>query len=96
MRASVDLAQDVVSHTGIAPNACKTVSSSGEWGLIRARISEGRKRAKARGVKLGRKPKMTEHQKREAVHPRDVGGETLANIAGTYNVSRSTISGIRV
>jgi DNA invertase Pin-like site-specific DNA recombinase len=29
--------------------------------LIRARTSEGRERAKARGVKLGRKPKMTEH-----------------------------------
>jgi hypothetical protein len=28
--------------------------------LIRARTSEGRERAKARGVKLGRKPKLTE------------------------------------
>jgi hypothetical protein len=30
--------------------------------LIRARTSEGRERAKARGVKLGRKPKLTERQ----------------------------------
>src|ERR1700720_4293919 len=33
--------------------------------LIKARTGEGRERAKARGVKLGRKPKLTEHQKRE-------------------------------
>jgi DNA invertase Pin-like site-specific DNA recombinase len=48
--------------------------------LIRARTSEERERAKARGVKLGRKPKLTEHQKREAVRHRDHGEETLAEI----------------
>ena len=36
--------------------------------LIRARTGEGRERAKARGVKLGRKPKLTVHQKREATN----------------------------
>jgi DNA invertase Pin-like site-specific DNA recombinase len=35
--------------------------------LIRARTGEGRTRAKARGVKLGRKPKLTPHQQREAL-----------------------------
>ena len=44
-----------------------------ERDLIRARTSEGRERAKARGVKLGRKPKLTEHQKREAIRRRDHG-----------------------
>src|ERR1700732_4918286 len=34
--------------------------------LIRARTGEGRARAKARGVKLGRKPQLTPPQKREA------------------------------
>jgi DNA invertase Pin-like site-specific DNA recombinase len=38
-----------------------------ERDLIRTRTGEGRERAKARGVKLGRKPKLTEHQKREAI-----------------------------
>src|SRR5215471_5351965 len=33
-----------------------------ERDLIRARTGEGRERAKARGVKLGRKPKLTDHQ----------------------------------
>ena len=37
-----------------------------ERDLIRARTGEGRDRANARDVKLGRKPKLTEHQKREA------------------------------
>jgi DNA invertase Pin-like site-specific DNA recombinase len=61
--------------------------------LIRARTSEGRERAKARGVKLGRKPKLTEHQKREAIRRRD--REPVREIARTYNVSHSTISRLR-
>jgi len=44
--------------------------------LIRARTSEGRARAVARGVKLGRKPKLTPHQKREAIRRRSVGEPT--------------------
>lgn len=35
--------------------------------LIRARMCEGRARAKARGVKLGRKPKLTHHKRRVAI-----------------------------
>jgi DNA invertase Pin-like site-specific DNA recombinase len=63
-----------------------------ERDLIRTRTSEGRERAKARGVKLGRKPKMTEHQKREAIRRRDHDGEPVREIARSYNVSHSTIS----
>jgi hypothetical protein len=37
------------------------------------------------GVKLGRNPKLTPHQKREAVARREAG-ETLMEIARTYNV----------
>ncbi len=59
--------------------------------LIRARTGEGRKLAKARGVKMGRKPKMTAHQQREALQRRDAG-EPTREIARTYNVSHSTIS----
>jgi DNA invertase Pin-like site-specific DNA recombinase len=63
-----------------------------ERDLIRARSSDGRERAKARGVKLGRKPKLTEHQKREAIRRRDHDGEPVREIARSYNVSHSTIS----
>jgi DNA invertase Pin-like site-specific DNA recombinase len=59
--------------------------------LISARTGEGRERAKARGVKMGRKPKLTPHQIREAIKRRDKG-ETVREIARTYNVSHSTIS----
>jgi DNA invertase Pin-like site-specific DNA recombinase len=37
-----------------------------ERDLIRARTGEGRARAVANGVKLGRKPKLTPHQRQEA------------------------------
>jgi DNA invertase Pin-like site-specific DNA recombinase len=60
--------------------------------LIRARTGEGRARAKARGVKLGRKPKLTPHQKREALKRRERGEETHAEIGRSYNVSGWTIS----
>ena len=59
--------------------------------LIRIRIGEGRARAKAAGKSLGRKPKLSPHQKEEAIRRRD-GGESFRAIARTYNVSPSTIS----
>lgn len=59
--------------------------------LIRSRTGEGRERAKARGVVMGRKPKLTPHQQREALARRDAG-ETLVDIGRSYNVSHTTIS----
>jgi len=60
--------------------------------LIRTRTGEGRERAKARGGGvLGRKPKLTSHQRREAIARREAG-EVLTDIARSYNVSHSTIS----
>ena len=44
--------------------------------LIRARTGEGRARAVARGVKMGRRPKLTPHQKKEAISRRDAGEPT--------------------
>jgi DNA invertase Pin-like site-specific DNA recombinase len=59
--------------------------------LIRARTGEGRARAKARGQKMGRPPKLTPHQKHEAIkRRRDTGNETLADIGRSYNVSAAT------
>src|SRR5437899_1901346 len=59
--------------------------------LIRARTDDGRKRAKTRGVRFGRKPKLTLHQRQEAI-ARRAAGETLIDIGRSYNVSHSTIS----
>ena len=63
--------------------------------LIRSRTGEGRARAKARGVKLGRRFKLTPHQRDEAVRRRDAGEESMTEIARSYNVSHSTISRMR-
>ena len=63
-----------------------------ERDLIRARTGEGRTRAVARGVKMGRPPKLTPHQQKEAIKRRDSGDETLADIGRSYGVSAATIS----
>ena len=42
-------------------------------------------------MKFGRKPNLTEYQKREAIKRRDKDGETLRSIARSYNVSAQTI-----
>ena len=62
-----------------------------ERDLIRARTSEGRARAKARGQSLGRPHKLTLHQRREALQRKEAG-EPVREIARTYAVSASTIS----
>src|SRR5215213_8958386 len=59
--------------------------------LIRARTGEGRERAKARGVRLGRKPKLNQHQQKEALARRDAG-EPVTEIARSYDVHHATIS----
>src|SRR4051794_8415430 len=65
-----------------------------ERDLIRTRTSEGRTRARARGVHLGRPPKLTPAQKAEA-RVRVASGEPLSDIARTFNVSAATISRLR-
>jgi DNA invertase Pin-like site-specific DNA recombinase len=59
--------------------------------LIRARTGEGRERAKAREVRLGRKPKLNQHQQKEALARRDAG-EPVTEIARSYDVHHATIS----
>jgi DNA invertase Pin-like site-specific DNA recombinase len=58
--------------------------------LINARTDEGRKRAKARGVRFGRPSKLTPHQRTEALG-RLAAGETQADVARTYAVDPTTI-----
>ena len=59
--------------------------------LIRSRTGEGRERAKAKGVVMGRKPKLTHRQRQVAIARREAG-ESLVDIGRSYNVSHSTIS----
>jgi DNA invertase Pin-like site-specific DNA recombinase len=59
--------------------------------LIRERTGAGRKRAMANGVKFGRKRKLSDFQRQEAIKRRDAG-ERLADIAKSYAVDLSMIS----
>jgi DNA invertase Pin-like site-specific DNA recombinase len=62
-----------------------------ERDLIRTRTAEGRSRAQKRGQRMGRPSKLTDVQKQEA-RRRRAEGATLAELARSYNVGKSTIS----
>jgi len=58
---------------------------------ILRRTALGRERARANGVKFGRKPKLSPFEQQEA-RARRAAGESQSVIADSYNVSCSTIS----
>jgi DNA invertase Pin-like site-specific DNA recombinase len=58
--------------------------------LIKARTDEGRKRAKARGVRFGRPAALNHDQRQEALQ-RLAKGDTLVDIARTFGVDPTTI-----
>ena len=62
--------------------------------LIKARTAEGRERAKGRGVRMGRKHKLTPHQQEE-VRKRKAEGQSVRELGRSYNVSPNTISRVR-
>ena len=61
-----------------------------ERSLILARTAEGRSRAKASGIKFGRKPILSAYQRQEALARREAGESSVA-LARTYGVSHQTI-----
>src|SRR5215471_5356341 len=61
-----------------------------ERSLIVARTSEGRTRARAKGVKFGRPRKLTAHQRQEAI-ARLGAGESMSDVARSYAVHHTTI-----
>jgi len=58
--------------------------------LIKIRTSEGRVRAKARGVHMGRHSALNQHQQREAL-VRIEAGDALTDIALTFGVSHTRL-----
>jgi DNA invertase Pin-like site-specific DNA recombinase len=62
--------------------------------LIKARTEDGRKRAKERGVRFGRPPKLTTFQRQEAME-RLHNGESQADVARAYNVDPAAICRLR-
>jgi len=64
-----------------------------ERDLIRSRTSEGRARAQARGVKLGRRPKLSTAQQSLVAKER-AQGESVRHLARVLGVSKATIGRI--
>jgi DNA invertase Pin-like site-specific DNA recombinase len=65
-----------------------------ERDMIRTRTLEGRARAKARGVKLGPKFKLSPTERKEAL-ARRAAGESSTALGHDYNVSHTTILRLR-
>ena len=65
-----------------------------ERDLIRTRTAEGRSRAQKRGQHMGRPRKLTAAQQAEA-RRRRAEGTTLAELARSYRVGKSTISRLK-
>jgi DNA invertase Pin-like site-specific DNA recombinase len=99
-----DIAKCGASFKSLADSWADTTSAHGrlmvtilaglaefERELILARTSDGRVRAKARGVKFGRPTALTAHQRQEVLQ-RLGNGEAQADLARSYGVSQATIS----
>src|SRR5262249_9550860 len=84
-------ADTITPHGKLIPTVLGRLAEY-ERTLIKARTDEGRKRAQARGQKFGRRPKLTEHQRREALARREAG-EPLIETGRSYNVSHSRSRG---
>jgi DNA invertase Pin-like site-specific DNA recombinase len=90
-RSIADPMIDTTSPHGKLILAVLGALSEFERSMILARTDEGRRRAQERGVRFGRKPKLSAYQIAEAL-ARRANGEALAQIGRTYGVSHSTIS----
>ena len=86
---------DTTTPTGRLLGTLLAAIAEFERELIRERTGEGRKRAKARGVKFGRPSKFTQHQRAE-IFARLAKGDSLADVARSYNVDPTTIGRLRL
>ncbi len=87
---SLTEAIDTETATGRAMWQMIGVLAELERSLITERTRVGVKAAKGRGVKFGRKPKLTAQQKRHARQLLDQG-ETVQDVANLLNVHRTTL-----
>ena len=88
----IDLTSDTISAKIL--RSILILLAEVEAQFIRERTKAGIERAKARGVKLGRRPVLTRHQVALAKRMMD-DNHTLSEIAAVFNVHKSTISRLR-
>ena len=81
---------DLTTDLGKALLGLLSAIASDERNRIVDRANAGRAIARDKGAKFGRKPKLTEHQRKQALE-RLAAGETARDIAPDYNVSHPTI-----
>ena len=82
---------DLATPMGRGFMAMMSAMAEDERLRIIKRTHEGRQIARAKGVRMGRKPKLTPHQMKEA-RQRLARGEPTRSLAKSYGVSISTIS----
>ena len=82
---------DLTTPMGRGFMAIMSAMAEDERLRIIKRTGEGRKIAQGNGVRIGRKPKLTPHQIKEA-QQRIADGEKTRDLAKSYGVSVSTIS----
>jgi DNA invertase Pin-like site-specific DNA recombinase len=82
---------DLTTPMGRGFMAMMSAMAEDERLRIIKRTHEGRQIARAKGVKMGRKPKLTPYQTKEA-RQRIAKGEPTREVAKAFNVSVSTIS----
>jgi DNA invertase Pin-like site-specific DNA recombinase len=86
---------DLTTPMGRGFMAMMSAMAEDERLRIIKRAHEGRQIARAKGVKMGRKPKLTPHQIKEA-RQRLAKGEPTRALAKSYGVSVRTISRLSV
>src|SRR5271154_2555632 len=82
---------DLTTPMGRGFMAIMSAMAEDERLRIIKRTGEGRKIAQTKGDRMGRKPKLTPHQREEA-RGRNAKGEATRALAKSYGVSVSTIS----
>lgn len=81
---------DLTTDLGKALLGLLSAIASDERKRIVRRADEGRRIARQKGIKLGRKPKLTEHQRSKALE-RLAAGDSAREIGRDYGVSHTTI-----
>lgn len=82
---------DLTTPLGRGFVAFLSAMAEDERGRIVKRAGDGRRAAVARGVKMGRKPKLTDHQQDEA-RERLAKGESARAIGRSMNVHHATVA----